>query len=1525
MNYALLRELGINRLQELSGNTWTDFNIHDPGVTILEALAYAITDLGYRSSYKMQDILALDPSSTQDIRNFFSAYDVLTNRALTPTDYRKLLINVQVTDPDTGIKAGVKNAWLLKAENSEIPFYVHSKTNELSYDPDPAIAQQEPVKLKGLYNIMLEFDENLRFGDMNENIITGVLKIADDSCTDTRLLYKNIVFEMTMPRWDTPGVDWNDQMSIRSFIKKNIIVDFSGFPDNYLFYYTIHPVTGIIDFAADPNIIANLSYSGVDADRDGQVQLGEYFTRSSMLCFATQINDFLFNATTGLVAEYQRKVKLIFQLVDEVQETLMANRNLCEDFLQLNAVKVEEISMCGEILVENDAHIEVVMANIYHEVGKFLSPTVFFHTLDEMIARGKTTDEIFLGPKLSHGFIDDEELDEAGFRESIHVSDLYKIIMQVPGVVAIKNLQIANFPEVTDEDVKSKSVKWCLELAFAKNFIPRLSVERSNITVFKDVLPFEPDEAKILSLLADLKAQDPPQRLENPVLDIPIPQGEFKELDSYTSVQDEFPLVYGIGQAGLPDSATALRKSQAKQLKGFLMFLDQLLGDYLAQLSHVKELFSLNEELDTNGNPVIGRTYYTQTLFNIVPDAAPLYVNSQIVHEKNLDEMAESNELFESRRNRFLDHLLARFGETFTDYAMLTYTLDGPKAADELITDKLRFLNDFPRASSDRGTAFNYSANCKLWNVENISGLEERAALLAGIDPFDPSDLVFPLYTKILDTLGGAPFTFKVYSDVLLTNEIFHSSGSYNTLDDVFLTVEKLIIAGLFPENYKVFDTAAPNTPIEIDLTNPPTSTSLFCRIYCDEDEDPLAESTGTPSDFTTLVNTKISLALQVFGYDYERLPSTNRKDLDCALEDNLALSTTFISADDTCPDRAQMTFTLSNDTDPVFNPVRDQLLVYNLIVAKTEDETLTEFQNRVSNSSHDLFLEFLLDAVDRSNYRLEVSGGNYVFSVIDNCKETIASSVETNFNLHIKDFIDNDTTGLLKIYDQNGNEIIPAPATFFDIQTATVSNDQITITLSSGFGSASLPINYSGGKISKDFLTSNVSVDAGRKRLIVNEDMRGRVLEGDIIEAVIASITYKLTVTKVRIIDYNGPFTTEITVKESFNATASNTNTISSTFFLPIVAVTPPPPNTPPTVLILKGGVDEIAINEFIDYIKTRFLGHEGMHLVEHILLRPTTKKKIFEAANDASMASGLSPQGDLYFVKKVAIFAVDKVNRIFTATGDVTTEIQPLQSILVSGSNLGSNDRSFTVQSISLNGSNTDLKVVETISDDTTPRGDVSFTKKVPVGSVTNVLNQPPVIKITNQNLSGELNPNTDVFIIKDSQDSRNDTRYIASNVSQSGNDTDITVGQVEVEHKDSFLMINQISNCDDCRYTDPYSFVVSVILPFWRGRFSNMTFRNFFERNLRMEAPAHVALNICWINCEQMKEFEQRYKIWLYLRAKRPKDIIALSDAQRDLLETLQKLRTVYPKGTLHDCEIDPLLKNSIILNRSALGTI
>ena len=71
LDHKQLYALGLRHVQELSSKIWTDYNVHDPGITILELLAYSLTDLGYRSNYSVKDLLATEKDNAANMANSF--------------------------------------------------------------------------------------------------------------------------------------------------------------------------------------------------------------------------------------------------------------------------------------------------------------------------------------------------------------------------------------------------------------------------------------------------------------------------------------------------------------------------------------------------------------------------------------------------------------------------------------------------------------------------------------------------------------------------------------------------------------------------------------------------------------------------------------------------------------------------------------------------------------------------------------------------------------------------------------------------------------------------------------------------------------------------------------------------------------------------------------------------------------------------------------------------------------------------------------------------------------------------------------------------------------------------------------------------------------------------------------------------------------------------------------------------------------------------------------------------------------
>lgn len=90
-----LLEEGISLIQKLSGENWTDYNYHDPGITILEQLCFAITDLGYKSNFTIEDLLMIGVDNFDFEKNnlFIPPNKIFSSNPSTSNDFRKLLID----------------------------------------------------------------------------------------------------------------------------------------------------------------------------------------------------------------------------------------------------------------------------------------------------------------------------------------------------------------------------------------------------------------------------------------------------------------------------------------------------------------------------------------------------------------------------------------------------------------------------------------------------------------------------------------------------------------------------------------------------------------------------------------------------------------------------------------------------------------------------------------------------------------------------------------------------------------------------------------------------------------------------------------------------------------------------------------------------------------------------------------------------------------------------------------------------------------------------------------------------------------------------------------------------------------------------------------------------------------------------------------------------------------------------------------------------------------------------------------
>lgn len=691
MDYHFLRKEGIRHIRKLAGGLWTDYNSHDPGITLLEILCYAITDLGYRTSLPVQDLLAGGQGSGED---FYGITGILPCNPVTLTDLRKRIIDHK----------GIRNAWVEK-------------------NTDTAV--------NGFYDIMLELDDVMldlgagdEWVDPNFNLMRS--SVIVDQGTENEQIYN---FEAAFPFWDElSGIEAQQEITGIAFAQAE---------DSDIFIQ--------IDQGDEDEESANDYYAELELILDNDV----IDPLTIPVWIKVVSDDFdpedpgLQNAIkadltgTTLLNAYWQRIQAAIVKVNEVKAHIHNYRPLCEDFRSFRALQVQEISIRADVDLTPNARAEEVLAEIYHRIHSFLSPRPHFYTLEDLLNKRRAIEDIFEGPLLQHGFLDNEELEAIKQRDTIYTSDLMQLLTDIPGLIAVRDLRITNY---YNNDVLEKDVVNCLKLASPHIYKPLLSPDKSRISFYKNHRPVTADTPTTLTYFETLKSQAR-QEKKTAVHDLPPPKGEDRETGNYFSIQHHFPPVYGIGEEGLPLSVPDSRRAKASQLKGYLLFFEQLLANYFSQLAHIRSLFSMEASED--------KTYFSQPLTGLVPEADQLLSGTYEAHLPGIAEPGAAGGqpgVFHTRRNRFLDHLMARFNESFSEYALFLYAAaeNAETAAGDLIADKIAFLQEYPVLSRDRARAFNYIAQKPdendpgtlvpdMWNTENVSGLKKRIALLLGL------------------------------------------------------------------------------------------------------------------------------------------------------------------------------------------------------------------------------------------------------------------------------------------------------------------------------------------------------------------------------------------------------------------------------------------------------------------------------------------------------------------------------------------------------------------------------------------------------------------------------------------------------------------------------------------------------------------------------------------------------------------------------------------------------------------------
>lgn len=732
LSYEELFKLGRDHIATFSGKLWTDYNVHDPGITILEMLCYALTDLGYRTRLNTNEILA-PASKSEHENNFFTPEQVLTVNPLTITDYRKMLVDIK----------GVRNAWLVPASQQEIPLYSGGDLESLSYTPsgqkevlcdkklldvEDLIAKE--VVLNGLYDVYIDV----------EPILTDIDEACGDASEQTGDILAKVKERLHQHR--NLGEDFRD-IRILKDEEIGICIDVELYPDAQP-----DDVLGELYNALDDFFSPRLKFYSLRELLDKGTPIEKIFEgRPYTLAYKEP-------ALNNISPKYSHGFVDVDQLEKQELPTVIYASDVYKRLMKVEGVRAIKSLYLRNFIAGNaktDGEEWMLHLTKNHRPVFSLTRSVFnfYKGVLRLPVSSKNTVEDRFKKRLADfqkSKYLPEELD-LQIPYGKHRSDLgsyYSIQNEFPLVYRIGKGQM---PETEQAERKVKALQLKAYLSFfdqlLANYLAQLAnirklyaldepLEGTKATYFSQGLSSLPDAEKIFRYF---KA-NAGEKVEGGIV--------AKGVQVY-----EHPVTRDLYVQQLID---LFKNAKAEQQAQLIEIVEDKENDYFTY-----KIKGLNQE-----DVFISYSKFSDKKLAVASAQSILFLgifeeNYQILNRPNegvyafnilggepdylayLTSIGEQKEGYLERRDLLLNHLLARFGEQFTEYVLLMYALNQGKIDKErIIRDKTRFLSNYPSIGRNRGKGFNYTLKDEIWNTEkNVSGVEKRVAGLMGLENWE--------------------------------------------------------------------------------------------------------------------------------------------------------------------------------------------------------------------------------------------------------------------------------------------------------------------------------------------------------------------------------------------------------------------------------------------------------------------------------------------------------------------------------------------------------------------------------------------------------------------------------------------------------------------------------------------------------------------------------------------------------------------------------------------------------------------
>ncbi|QXF33922.1 hypothetical protein B0X70_12790 [Photorhabdus akhurstii] len=145
-------------IERYSGQYWSDMSENDPGITLLEACCYSASDLAYRHSLPLKDLLTPTPEEQTAGEGIFpqefGPQQMLTCGPITLADYRRALLDLHSNDAVDGYFLFNDVLLVCEPNDQRYTYWYSKKKREYSFTQTPD-SDSEQLTLRGNYWLYL--------------------------------------------------------------------------------------------------------------------------------------------------------------------------------------------------------------------------------------------------------------------------------------------------------------------------------------------------------------------------------------------------------------------------------------------------------------------------------------------------------------------------------------------------------------------------------------------------------------------------------------------------------------------------------------------------------------------------------------------------------------------------------------------------------------------------------------------------------------------------------------------------------------------------------------------------------------------------------------------------------------------------------------------------------------------------------------------------------------------------------------------------------------------------------------------------------------------------------------------------------------------------------------------------------------------------------------------------------------------------------------------------------------------------